>query len=225
MSQDITALQAQWNDAIEAEDSYRIENLVREILTEHAETTLACEIRYKRGVITLTEGEGFGSERLARALNEFTQGLKSGVAVGPEAEPWRSLNHTQLAVCHARRNNIDGALEELKTITTYKPKNTVGLGAFLLMAQILEANGREQEAKRLQSRRLSYARSLVRENAESEDIHNFRFLLAQELLSSTYAKEGQELLEELYALDVETLGEDLYEDLQEFRQIEQSKKA
>lgn len=216
MSNAMQELEAQWNAAVEAEDATQVEQLVRTILRQHPLSPLASEIRYKRGVLNLTEGEGLGSERLARAVHEFREGLKAGEAAGQAAEPWRSLNRTQLGVCLARRNNIDGALQELQAVASYRPHSTTGLGALMLITEILESNNREREAKRFHTQRLTYARALVRENEDADDIHALRFLLAQELLDSPYRNQGEALLQELAALDEETLGTELYTEMQEF---------
>lgn len=222
MSNDITDIESRWRAAIESEDTYQITQLVPEILKHHSGTALASELRYNRGVITLTEGEGTGSERLVRALSEFTEGLKSAEQVGANAEPWRTLNHTQIAACLARRNNINGAVEELKRVIAYKPKSPLGLGAYVLLTEVLEKSGRERELNRFRTQRISYARALVRENEGSPEIYNYRFLLAQELLSSTFAKQGQQMLDELLSIDEETLGEDLFGEIRAFIQETQN---
>ncbi len=222
MSNDIQNLEAQWSQALANEDTAQVETLVQVILREHPNTPLASELRYKRGLLTLTEGEGIGSERLARALNEFRAGLEGATAVGPEAEPWRSLNHTQIGICLARRNNIDGAIRELQQVAAYRPRTALGLGALALMTEVLEDAGRERDAKRYRTQRLSFARALVRENPESPELNSFKFLLAQELLDSTYDKEGQQLLEELSTMGEATLGEDLYQEIQDYKAAQAS---
>lgn len=217
MSNDIQTLEAQWDEALANEDVATVEKLVQVILREHPNTPLACELRYKRGLLTLTEGEGIGSERLAKALNEFRVGLEGAQAVGPDSEPWRSLNHTQIGICLARRNNIDGAVKELQQVVNYRPRSSMGLGALALITEILEKDGREREAKRFKTQRLSFARALVRENPESPELNSYKFILAQELLDSTYNKEGQQLLEELSGMDEETLGTELFHEIQAFK--------
>lgn len=221
MSDEIQALQERlqerWQAALAQENTSQVEELVRLVLRQYPNTALASEIRYKRGVLILTEGEGIGSERMAKALHEFREGLKAGEEVGPTAEPWRSLNRTQLAVCLAKRNNIQGAVQELLAVANYHPPTVTGLGALTLLQQILEANQQEREAKRYKTQRLSYTRSLVQENEHSPEIHTLRFLLAQELLDSVYADEGEEILQSLLNLDQNTLGTELYEDIREYQ--------
>jgi hypothetical protein len=212
----IEMLEEQWRKAIAEEAPESVENIVREVLREHPKTALASEIRYKRGVLQLTEGVGLGSERLARALHEFEEGARSADVVGAEAEPWRSLNRTQIAACLARRHNFDAAIQELKKVAEYRPHNIAGLGALSLLVKLLLENNRVIEAKRFRTQRLSYARTIVRENADSPEINLMKFLLAQELLDSPYKDEGQQLLRELSALAEEDLGPELYEEIQSF---------
>jgi hypothetical protein len=212
----IAELETEWRDAIEQEVEAKVERLTKEILREHPLTTLAAEIRYHRGIITLMEGDGTGMERLARALGEFEQGIKATNRLGEEAEPWRTLLHAQFGVCMARRGNPEAAEAELKTILAFRPRNTAALGAASVITQILEEAGKEREAKRYRTQRLSYARALVREHTEGPEHHFMQFLLAQELLESEYAAEGQSLLDSLQQLDLETLGEELYQDIQAF---------
>lgn len=214
MSRSIEELEAEWRLAIEQENPSLIETLVVEILREHPQTTLASEIRYQRGTFILTEGEGTGMERLARAIGEFEEGTKAGEAIGESSEPWRSLNRTQYAICMARRGNTDAAHVELKKVTAYRPRHVLGLGAMSLLYQILSEAGKEREAKRYNSQRISYARALVRESKDTDSHYMMQFLLSQELLDSEYAQEGQKLLSELAQLDANTLGQELYEDIQ-----------
>lgn len=217
MSADLQALQEQWNTALEQENTQQIEELVRTILRQHPNSALASEIRYKRGVLVLTEGDGIGSERMAKALHEFREGWKSGETVGSAAEPWRTLNRTQIAVCLAKRNNIPGAVQELQAIANYHPPTPVGLGALALLQQILENNQQDREAKRCKTQRISYARSLAQEHQHDHHVYAMRFLLAQELLDSIHADEGEEIFRDLLNLDQHTLGTELYEDIREYQ--------
>lgn len=213
MARSIEELESAWRAALEQENAATVEALVREILTEHAETSLASELRYNRGVLTLTEGEGFGNERLARALEEFKAGAASGEKAGEKAEPWRSLNRTQIAACLARLGNIPDAVKELKAVSDYRPRSTAGLGALTLLAELLE-DDKPREAKRYATQKISYARALVRETKETPEWNQMRLLLALELLGSEYAKEGEKLMQELGGMSQDELGEDLYEEVQ-----------
>ncbi|MCK6508908.1 hypothetical protein L6R29_02930 [Myxococcota bacterium] len=213
MSTPMAELEARWQEAVEREDSAKIEALVREVLRQHPETALASQIRYQRGVINLTEGEGFGSERLARAMSEFDLGAKAGEKVGEGSEPWRSLNRTQLGACKARLGNIEGASSDLQAVVAYRPRSVAGLGALGLLSKILREDKRERDAARFDTQRISYARALVRENPDPNQAHELRFVLAQELLDSNASDEAREILHELKALGADALGEELYADV------------
>ena len=214
MSRSIDELEVLWRAAMEQEDAGAVEALVREILVEHPHTVLSSEIRYHRGVSALTEGEGYGHQRLARAQSEFEEGAKAGDKVGTEAEPWRSLNHTQLGSCMARLGNQMEAAKEFKAVADVRPRSVLGLGALSLLANMLRENS-PRDARRYDSARISYARALVREHKEAPDLPYYQFLLAQELLDSEYASEGLKLLKSLGTMTADQLGEELFAILQE----------
>lgn len=213
MGRSLEELETTFRQAIEEDNASILERVVREVLNDHPETALSSEIRYQRGVLALTWSEGDGSQRLAKAQAEFDAGMRAAETVGETAEPWRTLNRTQLATCLVRLGNTEGATAHLETVSKYRPRTTNGLGALALLAQILRKADKTREAKRYDTQRLSYARALVRENKESPQLNEMRFLLAQQLLDSEYAKEGERLLQELAAL--EGLEPELQESVQD----------
>ncbi|MCB9641273.1 MAG: hypothetical protein H6728_12295 [Myxococcales bacterium] len=215
MSDQMAALETRWQEAVEREDVGQVESLVREILQQHPDSALASQIRYQRGVLALMEGEGHGSERLAKAMSEFGLGSKAGEAAGDASEPWRSLNLAQLGACKARLGNIEEASRDLQAVAAYRPRTVAGIGALGTLARVLRDNDREREASRFDTQRISYARGLVRDNKDADPatLHELRFVLAQELLDSNYASEGVEILQELKALGATGLGEEMYADV------------
>lgn len=215
MARSIEEVEAEWRAAVDQEEISTVARLVRELLTEHPNTALSCELRYQRGLLTLTEGEGTGMERIARAQAEFEEGVKAGEQSTQHAEPWLTLNRTQLAVCKARVGNIDPLEGTIQAIIAAKPRTPVGVGSIGTLTDLLAQEGKEREAKKYRTQLLSYTRGLVRENTEGPTHHLARFLLGQVLLTSEYANEGKELLKELSQLDEETLGSELYTDIQQ----------
>lgn len=215
MGRSIEEVEVQWRTAMEQEQADIVTQLVPEILRDHQSTALACELRYNRGQLTLLEGEGYGSERLAKAIAEFREGVKSGEAVGADAEPWRSLCRSQLGACTARMGNLKGAVEELQKASAYRPRSVAGLGALSLLAELVRQED-PRGAKRYDTQRLSYARALVRDNEGSAEAPYFKFLLAQELLDTpAYAREGKKLLEALASMTEDELGTELFQEVQE----------
>ena len=219
MARNIEDLEKLWREIAAKEEPsnmelQQVEEVVREILTEYPLSALACELRYQRGIYTLREEEGIGSERLARALVEFREGINAADKLGDKAEPWRSLNRTQIAVCLGRLGNVKDATTELKTVSNYRPRSVMGLGALTLLVDLLKEDF-PRDAKRYNNQKLSYVRALVRENKESPELPYFRLLLAEELLVSEYADEGRRLMQELASLSADVLGEDLYAEIQE----------
>ena len=214
MNEQMEAMEARWRDALEREDTVVVEEMVRDILRNHPKSALASQIRYQRGVLALTAGEGRGSERLAKAMAEFDLGVRAGEAAGAAAEPWRSLNRTQLATCNARLGNTKAAVEGLREVAEYQPRSVAGLGALGILVKILQQDNNPREASRYSTQRISYARALVREakDASPEEMHQLRLILAQELLDSPYTKEGLEILEDLKALGEEVVGRETYAD-------------
>ena len=218
----IAQIKARWRKAVEEENSSLVETLVKEILTQHGMTALAAEIRYNRGVLNLTWGDGHGSERLAKAMAEFELGAKAADSVGESAEPWRSLLRSQLGACKSRLGNLAGATQELLAVGAYRPRTAAGLGALSLLTK-LHKEAASKEAGKYETQRLSYARALVRENTglPPETLRFYQFLLAQELLDSSFASEGEEILRELRGLGEATLGQEMYADV--LRLLEQRK--
>jgi hypothetical protein len=206
-------LEPLWRQAIQREDVALVEQLTREILLEHQHSPLACELRYQRGTLALTEGEGIGQQRLNRAMVEFNAGIEAGERSGPAAEPWRSLNKSMRASCLARVGNLDGATEELVALTREYPKSITGFGALCLLER-LWAEEKPEDAKRYANQRISYARALVRQTKDTNEFHSMRFLLAQQLLDNAqYRTEGINLLESLSQEAPETLGEELQQEV------------
>lgn len=210
----IEALEAEWRQAVSEEKTSQVEALVKEILTKYPMTALASEIRYKRGILTLTEGEGHGSERLAKAMAEFELGAKAADSAGEAAEPWRSLLRSQLGACKSRLGNLAGATQEWVAAGNYRPRSAVGLGALGLLSKVHRESG-SKDAGKYDTQRLSYARALVREGTQvpTEMQYFYKFLLAQELLDSPQAQEGESLLQELKSAGEAGLGVPLYADL------------
>ncbi len=196
------------------EDLDAVESIVKEVLTEYSDSIFASELRFQRGIYTLQEGEGYGHERLARALTEFREGLKAADKWGDKAEPWRSLNRTQVGVCLGRLGNIKDATTELKMVADVRPRSVLGYGALALLVELLKEDY-PRDAKRYSNQKLSYARALVRENKESPDYPYFQLILAQELLGTEYAEEGHRLMQELSHLTPEQIDEELYHEIQE----------
>jgi hypothetical protein len=215
MARTIDQIREEWQRALDAEDEPTVEALVREVLSEHKKTALAAEIRYHRGVITLMEGEGFGNERLGRALGEFRVGIEAAEALGPEAEPWRSLNRTQAGICLARVGNLKGAAEELLKVASYRPRSPMGLGALSNLVDLYLEHKQDRDARRIGTQKLSYARALHRDAAETPEEPYMRYLLAVELLDSAYQAEGRKILQELHATGREALGEELFDEVHE----------
>jgi hypothetical protein len=102
----------------------------------------------------------------------------------------------------------------LKIVADVRPRSVLGLGALSLLSTMLREHS-PRDAKKYDSQRISYARALVREHKESNDLPYYRFLLAQELLDSEYASEGLKLLKALGTLSEHELGEGLFQILQE----------
>ncbi|MEM1007571.1 MAG: hypothetical protein AAGJ35_01075 [Myxococcota bacterium] len=218
-TESIESWENRWRRAVLEEDVEEVELCVRTILHEHPETAVAAEIRFQRGVIALEEGEGTGQDRLERARVEFGLGFASGQAVGEAAEPWRSINRNQWALCTHRLGDPQQAQDALLEVSRLRPRSLVGWEALRLLCEIsaeIATPDAEKLYKRYFSQRLSYLRALVREQsqAETEQWNQLRFLLAMELCDRPrFVEEGVALLETLRTEGQAKLGEELYADV------------
>jgi|GEM_PF-1756122 len=214
MARPIEDIEKQWRQALEEENAKEIASLAPEILKDHTQSALACELYFHRGNNVLVSGEGFGTERLARAINEFKAGSEIGAQLGEAAEPWRSLTRSQLGTCLYKLGNIQGAIAELKAVADYRPRSSSGMGALHMLTEFLQEDY-PRDAKRYEAQKLSYIRAMIRESTEPSQTHFLKYILAQELLANpSQAFEGKKLIKELATLTEDELGEDLFGDVQ-----------
>ena len=202
-------LREAWTRAVEAEDAVQVEALVRQILTAPSPTSLTAELRYRRGVLNLTEGEGLGSQRLARALAEFKEAVKAAEAVGGEAEPWRSLARTQVGACTARLGNLDGAVKELQATADYRPRSPAGHGALAVLADVLRNAGKEADAGRVDRIRQQYAEELLKETSGAEHQPVCEMIQATELLGGPRHEEALAILRSLISRGADAVGQEV----------------
>ena len=203
-------LRALWQDALRRGASYDVERLVREILTTTPPIPLAVEVRYHRGVIDLTEGDGLGSQRLARAIAEFREGAKIGDQLGPSAEPWRSMNHLQLGTCLARVGNLPDAEKTLRNVAALRPYSITGHTALEVLADLLRQRGREADAARVDRDRLDYVRRLATHSPDGEARYLAEFILATELVDAGKKAEATPIFQRLASLGPDRVGPDIH---------------